>query len=423
MMHKRLIYILLIPLCSTVTSCFNRAERTSSENIDSLQVKEPNIKWGINIDNYQVIDSVIGRNELLSTILYRYGVSGAAINEVEQKSFDTYSVRKLRAGKPYHILLPKTDSVAAAEYFVYHINDIEYAVYKLTDSITTYLGTIPTDTVTNSISGSIESSLWNAMIASGADPELASTLSDVYSWTIDFFGIQPKDSFAVYYEEIYADSVRVGTGNVLASNFITGNKNHYAFYYTYREDRGEYFDEKGQSLRRAFLKAPLKYSRISSHFSNARRHPITKVVRPHHGVDYAAPSGTPVHSVGDGTVIGRGWDSKGGGNFVRIKHNGTYTTLYMHLRGFADGIHQGARVTQGQTIGYVGSTGMSTGPHLDYRVYKNGTAINPLSMDLPAVDPIAEEDMAEYLKSVKPYMKQIGLELADTIPADTLSVN
>ena len=188
------------------------------------------------------------------------------------------------------------------------------------------------------------------MIASGADPELAGTLSDVYSWTIDFFGIQPKDSFAVYYEEIFADSVRVGTGNVLAANFITGNKNHFAFYYTYREDRGEYFDENGQSLRRAFLKAPLKYSRISSHFSNARRHPITKVVRPHHGVDYAAPSGTPVHSVGDGTVIGKGWDSKGGGNFVRIKHNGTYTTLYMHLKGFADGIYQGARVTQGQRI-------------------------------------------------------------------------
>ena len=414
MKYNRLIIILLALFCLTITSCFNKQSGTTGEPTDTLQVELPTIKWGINIDEYQIVDSVIGRNELLSTILYRYGVSGATINEIELKSFNTYSVRKLRAGKPYHILLSK-DSTATAEYFVYDINAIEYAVYKLTDSITTYLGEIPTDTITNSITGSIESSLWNAMIASGADPELAGTLSDVYSWTIDFFGIQPKDSFAVYYEEIFADSVRVGTGNVLAANFITGNKNHFAFYYTYREDRGEYFDENGQSLRRAFLKAPLKYSRISSHFSNARRHPITKVVRPHHGVDYAAPSGTPVHSVGDGTVIGKGWDSKGGGNFVRIKHNGTYTTLYMHLKGFADGIYQGARVTQGQTIGYVGSTGMSTGPHLDYRVYKNGTAINPLSMDLPAVDPIAEEDMETYLNSVKPYMKQVGLEFIDTL--------
>lgn len=415
MIHKKLINTILTLCCLTITSCFDRQDRVTAETTDSLQVELPNIKWGINIDNYQVIDSVIGRNELLSTILYRYGVGGATINEVEKESFNTYSVRKLRAGKPYHILIPKDDTIACAEYFIYDINAIEYAVYKLTDSISSYLGTIPTDTVTNSISGSIESSLWNAMIASGAAPELAGTLSDVYSWTIDFFGIQPKDSFAVYYEEIYADSVRVGTGNVLAANFITGNKNHFAFYYTYREDRGEYFDENGQSLRRAFLKAPLKYNRISSHFSNARRHPVTKVVRPHHGVDYAAPSGTPVHSVGDGTVIGKGWDSKGGGNFVRIKHNATYTTLYMHLKGFADGIYQGARVSQGQTIGYVGSTGVSTGPHLDYRVYKNGTAINPLSMDLPAVDPIAEEDMPAYLSSVKQYMKQVGLEFIDTL--------
>ena len=273
MKYNRLIIILLALFCLTITSCFNKQSGTTGEPTDTLQVELPTIKWGINIDEYQIVDSVIGRNELLSTILYRYGVSGATINEIELKSFNTYSVRKLRAGKPYHILLSK-DSTATAEYFVYDINAIEYAVYKLTDSITTYLGEIPTDTITNSITGSIESSLWNAMIASGADPELAGTLSDVYSWTIDFFGIQPKDSFAVYYEEIFADSVRVGTGNVLAANFITGNKNHFAFYYTYREDRGEYFDENGQSLRRAFLKAPLKYSRISSHFSNARRHHI-----------------------------------------------------------------------------------------------------------------------------------------------------
>ena len=246
MIHKKLIYTILTLCCLTITSCFDRQDRVTAETTDSLQVEVPNIKWGINIDNYQVIDSVIGRNELLSTILYRYGVGGATINEVEKESFNTYSVRKLRAGKPYHILIPKDDTIACAEYFIYDINAIEYAVYKLTDSISSYLGTIPTDTVTNSISGSIESSLWNAMIASGAAPELAGTLSDVYSWTIDFFGIQPKDSFAVYYEEIYADSVRVGTGNILAANFITGNRNHFAFYYTYREDRGEYFDENGQ---------------------------------------------------------------------------------------------------------------------------------------------------------------------------------
>ena len=188
MINKKLIYTVLSIILLSFTSCFNKGQQqANSELTDTLQTVEPNIKWGINIDDYQVIDSVIGKNELLSTILYRHGVGGATINEVEKKSLETYSVRKLRAGKPYHILKTKNDSIPVAEYFVYNINAIEYAVYKLTDSIYTYLGEIPTDTVTNTISGSIESSLWNAMIGSGADPELAGKLSDIYSWTIDFF--------------------------------------------------------------------------------------------------------------------------------------------------------------------------------------------------------------------------------------------
>lgn len=166
-------------------------------------------------------------------------------------------------------------------------------------------------------------------------------------------------------------------------------------------------------MRRAFLKAPLEYRRISSTFSNARVHPVTKIVRAHHGVDYAAPSGTPVYSVGDGVVVARAWDSKGGGNYIKIKHNGTYTTEYMHLRGFAKGISIGKSVSQGELIGYVGSTGISTGPHLDYRVFKDGMAINPLRMDLPAVDPIVESDMPAYLTSVKDYMKIVGIEVPD----------
>ena len=264
------------------------------------------------------------------------------------------------------------------------------------------------------------------MMDKGADPELAGMLADVYSWTIDFFGIQKNDSFCVYYEEVYADSVRVANGNILASNFITGGSSHYAFRYRYQEKRGEYFDENGTSLRRAFLKAPLNYSRISSRFSNARVHPITKVVRAHHGVDYAAPAGTPVYSVGDGVVITKGWDSKGGGNYLKIKHNSTYTTEYMHLRGFASGINQGTHVSQGQLIGYVGATGMATGPHLDYRVFKDGTAIDPLRMDLPAVEPIKPEDMPEYIRAVSGYMKMVGLSVPDSIlvntnPADSIN--
>ena len=386
----------------------------------SIFVPEPVYRWGICIDSLDVVDGTIGRNELLSTILYRYNVSSQTIYHVEKASEKTWSVRKMQSGKPYHIIRD-SDSVATARFFVYDINKTDYAVYSLSDSIYSYIGSIDVDTVLNYISGSIETSLWNAMTDQGAAPELAGMLADIYSWTIDFFGIQKRDSFSVYYQEMFADSVRVATGNIIAANFITSGTDHYAFRYTYHNERGEYFDEKGTSLRRAFLKAPLSYTRISSKFSNARLHPIKKIVRAHHGVDYAAPSGTPVYSVGDGVVTAKAWDNKGGGNYIKIKHNSTYTTEYMHLRGFAKGISVGTHVSQGQLIGYVGMTGTATGPHLDYRVFKNGTAIDPLRMDLPAVDPIKEEDMPQYIKTISGYMKMVGLSVPDSLQVDTIT--
>ena len=412
-------FIILITALFAVSCKQNSQPIAEPEEELSIFVPEPVYRWGICIDSLDVVDGTIGRNELLSTILYRYNVSSQTIYYLEKASEKTWSVRKMQSGKPYHIVRD-SDSAATARFFVYDINKTDYAVYSLSDSIYSYIGSINVDTVLNYISGSIETSLWNAMIDQGAAPELAGMLADIYSWTIDFFGIQKRDSFSVYYQEMFADSVRVATGNILAANFITSGTDHYAFRYTYHNERGEYFDEKGTSLRRAFLKAPLSYTRISSKFSNARLHPIKKIVRAHHGVDYAAPSGTPVYSVGDGVVTARAWDSKGGGNYIKIKHNSTYTTEYMHLKGFAKGISVGTHVSQGQLIGYVGMTGTATGPHLDYRVFKNGTAIDPLRMDLPAVDPIKEEDMPKYLKAVSDYMKMVGLSAPDSLMTDTI---
>ena len=404
-----------------LTSCLQSnksVQPVEDEPIEALP--QPVYRWGVCIDSLDIVDGTIGRNEVLSNILFRYGVSAQTIHYIDRSSDSTWSVRKMQSGKPYHIIRDR-DSIATARYFIYDINKTDYAVYSLTDSIFSYRGTLPVDTVYNYISGSIQSSLWNAMIEQGAAPDLAGMLADIYSWTIDFFGIQSRDSFTVYYQELYADSERVATGNILAANFITSGTDHYAFRYIYKDDRGEYFDENGTSLRRAFLKAPLSYTRISSKFSNARLHPIKKIVRAHHGVDYAAPSGTPVYSVGDGVVTAKAWDNKGGGNYIKIKHNSTYTTEYMHLRGFAKGISVGTHVSQGQQIGYVGMTGTATGPHLDYRVFKNGTAIDPLRMDLPAVDPISPEDMPLYLASVRELMKTIGLEVQDSITTDSIN--
>ncbi|MCQ2074704.1 MAG: peptidoglycan DD-metalloendopeptidase family protein [Bacteroidaceae bacterium] len=410
MMHRIYLLLLSFAVC-VVYGCGNR---TTQQTVDEETAEEDsvNLRWGIDVGKYDVIDGTIKNGQILSKLLEEYGVGAKVAGELEKAPSEVFNVRKLRYGKNYHILCTK-DSIAQAEWFVYDINPISSAVYSLCDSIYCYIDTVATDTVQRHISGKITSSLWNAMIDGGASYELSGLIADMYSWTIDFFGVQQGDSFSVYYQDIViGDTVRVATDRILASNFITAGADHYAFYYVYREGRGEYFDDKGNSLRRAFLKAPLSYTRISSTFSNARKHPITKVVRPHHGVDYAAPSGTPVYSVGDGVVTVKGWDSKGGGNYLKIKHNATYTTEYMHLKGFASGISQGSHVKQGQLIGYVGATGMATGPHLDYRVFKDGTPINPLRMDLPAVDPIAKEDMPEYLRTVAPYMSLIGIDIA-----------
>ena len=232
----------------------------------------------------------------------------------------------------------------------------------------------------------IESSLWNAMVGNNLPIELALELSEIYAWTIDFFGLQKGDSIRVYYDEQYVDTTRIGIGLIYAAEFYHGKVWQEAYWFV-AENTRNYYDSKGNSMRKAFLKAPLSYTRISSGFTYKRLHPVHKVYKPHTGVDYAAPMGTPVMTIGDGTVIQREYRG-GGGNTVKIKHNATYTTAYLHLSKFADGLKVGQHVKQGQVIGYVGSTGTSTGPHLDFRVWKNGTPIDPLKMDSPPAEPI-----------------------------------
>jgi murein DD-endopeptidase MepM/ murein hydrolase activator NlpD len=233
------------------------------------------------------------------------------------------------------------------------------------------------------------------MVSQGLPVSLALELSEIYAWTIDFFALQEGDSIRVCYDEQFVDSASIGIGQIYAAHFYHGGKWQEAYWLDITDSvsgkvlcRG-YFDEQGTSLRKAFLKAPLNYKRISSHFSYARKHPVYKIVRPHTGVDYAAPTGTPVVTIGDGTVVEKGYKGQAG-NMVKIRHNSTYTTAYLHLSKYAD-IKVGQFVSQGQLIGYVGATGAATGPHLDFRVWKNGTPIDPLKMESPPVEPVPAE--------------------------------
>ena len=393
----------LLIIVMLLFSCVNgNIEKPSSE-----KAQEPKYLYGICIDSLDVTEGFVKKNEFLANILLKEGVSYNTINHIDRNHRDIFDVRKIKAGNKY-VFLKTRDSIPQAKYWVYEIDNINYAVFGLTDSLPAWKDAKEVITRVEHVSVEIKSSLWNAMADAGCDPSLILELSDIYAWTIDFFGIQPGDSCKVIFEKRYIekDTVSFGIGDVLAAYFKSNGEGKYAFSFT-QDGRKEYFDENGDNLRKAFLKAPLNYRRISSKFSNSRMHPVYHVVRPHHGVDYAAPTGTPVQSIGDGTVIDKGWDKKGGGNYIKIKHNSTYTTTYMHLNGFANGIAKGSKVKQGQTIGYVGSTGTATGPHLDFRLQKNGTYIDPLKFKSPSAEPVKSENRTEYQKHIEALMKRL----------------
>lgn len=355
----------------------------------------PVLKYGLPVDSFLIADGTVRPNQHLSHILSDYGVGMGTIDQIARQSQEVFDVRKIRRGNRYSIF-QTPDSIARARYFIYENSATDYFVFELFDSLKVYRGEKEIETRLRTGHGEIQSSLWNTMKNNGLDPMLALRLSDIFAWSIDFYAIQKGDRFRVIYDELFVDSTSIGIGNIYAVQFDHMRAENYAFRF-FQDDRFDYFDDEGQSLRKAFLKSPLEFARISSRFSHSRMHPVLRIRRPHHGVDYAAPKGTPVRTIGDGTVITRAYQARGGGNYLKIKHNSVYTTTYMHLSGFAKGIVQGARVQQGQVIGFVGSTGLSTGPHLDFRVHKNGSPVDPLKVEAPPVEPVNENRMPEYM--------------------------
>ncbi len=387
---------------------FEPNENTTSELPVINETHEPLMVYGIDADSLVVYRETVKKNEFLSDILLNYDVDYPTIDLLAKRSQPVFDVRKIRAGNHYTVLCTD-DSLHKVQYFIYESSPTSYIVFDLKDSIHVHRGEKEVVVKTISTSGTISSSLWNAMVDNQTDPNLAIELSEIYAWTIDFFGIQKGDYYKAIYEELYVDSTRIGIGNVKAALFNNSDHDFYAFYYT-QDSVGDYFDDAGKSLRRTFLKAPLRYSRISSRFSNSRMHPILKIRRPHHGVDYAAPTGTPVHAIGEGTIVEVRY-SGGGGRTVKIKHNGVYTTSYMHLSKYGKGIKPGLHVNQGDIIGYVGSSGLATGPHLDFRFYKNGQAVDPLTVKSPPAEPVDTANLSDYLTVVYLYKNKL-----DSIP-------
>lgn len=393
-------YTSILLLALVAIGCGGGSTDKESENIVSEEVVAPTYLYGIDIDGYEIVNDTVRMGETVGGILGRRGVSAVTIDRLDKASKEIFPLRKIRADNAYTTFTRSyTDSLgehSTLDYIVYHKNAIDYVVFGFVgDSISVTLGSRPVELIRKRCEASITSSLWGTIMEQDLPYALAAEFEDIYQWTVDFFGIQAGDSFKVVYDEKMIDGQSVGIGRIWGAEFCHSGKQYYAIPFV-QDGKLRYWEANGESLRKQFLKAPLKYTRISSKFSKSRFHPVHKVYRPHHGVDYAAPAGTPVHAVADGTVIFRGWDKGGGGNTIKIKHAGNLETGYLHLKNFAKGISVGTRVSQGQLIGYVGSTGASTGPHLDFRIKKNGTPIDPLKMPQEPAEPITEANKSAF---------------------------
>lgn len=398
-----LLLVLLISYCSRSRGHHDEPVPTSTVKDTVVPMAEPTYFYGICIDSMFVEEGQIKQGQFLSNIFSAKGINPQVTDYIARNHKDVFDVGKIRSGNRYYFLM-SNDTLETPLFWIYEIDRRNYALFSLTDSLTAWRYQKEIEVRMARTSGVINTSLWNAVIDNGGDANLALHLSDVYAWTIDFFGIQKGDCFDVVYDRQYIDGNPVGMGEVIYCEFVHCGDTLRAIAYE-QDGVTEFFNEKGENLRKAFLKAPLNYRRISSTFSNSRYHPVLKVYRPHHGVDYAAPAGTPVSSIGDGVVIKKAYQANGAGYYLKIKHNATYTTSYMHLKGYAKGIAEGVRVKQGQVIGYVGSTGVSTGPHLDFRVFKDGTPIDPLKMESPPAEPINKANMEQFTKEVRYWMQ------------------
>lgn len=376
---------LLALILVALISCQNGNETQKPEDIV--------YEYGIPVDSFTLVTGQLKKGQTLSTLFTELGCCATFTNKLYLVPDSILNTKYVRAGDQYSAFYTQ-DSIPHLLYFVYHRSLAEHVVFHFEDSLHIHSFTKPVRTETKTATARIESSLWNAIVDNNLNLALAGDLSEIYAWSIDFFGLQKDDGFTVYYDELFVDSTSVGVGKIHGAKFLHNRKTFYAFNYENEEVKG-FWNEEGENVRKAFLKAPLKFSRVSSGFSYARKHPVYKTVRPHTGVDYVAPKGTPVMTIGDGVVIQKGYKG-GGGNTVKIKHNSTYSTAYLHLSKYGKNINVGTRVEQGQVIGYVGSTGASTGAHLDFRVWKNNTPINPLTMESPSAEPLPKKYLPEF---------------------------
>jgi murein DD-endopeptidase MepM/ murein hydrolase activator NlpD len=400
------IVVVLILLIGGCRVYFNNYyyDLDTEEELISLEdtIPAPTFEYGIQTDSFIVHKGTIQPNEFLANILLKYKIPYTEIDRLVKEAEGVFNVKNLHVGKNYTIMC-SNDSLGKAQCFIYEPNAVEYVVFDMRDSLRIYKERREITTEIRTASGVISSSLYKTLQDEKVSPVLAIEMANVYAWSIDFYRIQENDWFKVMYEEKFVDGQSIGIGKVIAAEFSHEKRSYHAYYFE-QDSVGDYFDAKANSLRRAFLKSPLEFGRLTSGFTMKRFHPVQKRNKPHLGTDYAAPKGTPILATGNGVVIASA-HSVYNGNYVKIKHNSTYTTQYLHMTKRA--VNNGQSVKQGDVIGYVGSTGLATGPHVCYRFWKNGKQVNHLNEDFPPSEPIKPVYKAPFDLKKAEYDKQL----------------
>lgn len=364
-------------------------------------------RFGFNFDEFNVHLDTVKSGDSFGELLLKNKVDYPKIATISENYKDTFDVRKIRVGKPYLILKSK-DTTGQAQIFIYENNPIDYTVFDLRDSLKVYRGKKKVKYIEREVSGVIETNLSEAILDQGIDYSVTHNLANVYAWTIDFSMLQKNDKFKVIYKEKYInDSIYAGSEPIEAAYFEHNGRPIYAFAYENDSLRSlvDYFDEDANNLRRTFLRMPVEFGRLSSRYNLKRRiRYYGYKVRPHKGTDYAAAIGTPILATADGTVT-ESTRRGGNGKYVKIRHNETYSTQYLHMK--KQNVKKGQFVRQGDVIGWVGMTGNTGGPHVCYRFWKNGRQVDPLKEELPLAEPLAEPLRPDYYAHIDPIKEQL----------------
>ncbi|NBU80415.1 MAG: M23 family metallopeptidase [Flavobacteriaceae bacterium] len=394
--------ILLFLLSIFIISC----NKTEEEEIIVSKPKLKLVEFGFNIHDFNIVNDTIKSGDTFGSLIEKQNLNGREVYDIVAKVKDTFDVRSIQKGKPYTILRSK-DRTNKIQVFIYQPDKLNYFLIDFRDSIAAYKKARPLSFKTRTIAGALNGSLSETLQNLKVDPDLATRISKIYAWSIDFFKLKKGDEFALKFTERYInDTIYDGVDSLKAAFFEYKGKKVYAFPFAPEGNtkKQQYFDEEGKTLKNFFLKAPLKFVNITSRFAKNRFHPVQLIWKAHKGTDYAAPTGTPIMTTASGIVEQAGFTT-GNGNFVKVKHDKTYSTQYLHMSKIL--VRRGQRVTQGQVIGKVGSTGLATGPHVCYRFWKNGVQVDALRLNLPTSSPMDSRYRQKYIAYMNPLKREL----------------